>query len=179
MLNPQFAMPARPHGIRGFALEGVDYRDFLHDLVRIFAQIAVLDQVGNQRVQAVDGDEFFGEIERRSEVIHAAIDVVRLGDVVVRNRAAETEDAGPGGEDRIPLRRLRASLSTCRNCGPQYPTAPSKLPARPYRAARSSWRSCPCRAARRREAAASIRWCESSRSRPLPPAAPPGTTHPA
>ncbi len=91
--------PPRSHCVGGFALERIDHGDFLHYLVRVLAHIAVLDQVGNQRVQAVHGDEFFGEVEWRSEMIHAAIDVVRIGDVIVWNHAAEAKDSRSGGED--------------------------------------------------------------------------------
>ena len=41
-------------------------------------QLAVLDQVRHQRVQAVHRDELFGEIERRPEMIDAAVDVVGI-----------------------------------------------------------------------------------------------------
>ena len=47
------------------------------DHVRVVIPLAVLDQVGHQRVQPVDGDELLGEVERRAEMIDAAVDVVR------------------------------------------------------------------------------------------------------
>ena len=53
-------------------------------------------------MQAIDGDEFFGEVEWRSEVIHAAIDVVWIGDVIAIHVAAGAEDAGTGREYGIP-----------------------------------------------------------------------------
>ena len=121
MLSAQFAKPARMHGVGGLALEGLDHGNLVLNLVRVLLQVAVLDQVRHQRVQAVDRDELLGEVERRSEVIHAAVDVVRIAYVpdvllvLVQDRehrvvgidlAAQAENAGAGGEDRIPLAGL-------------------------------------------------------------------------
>ena len=83
--EPPIGQAAGVHGIGRLAFEGLDHRDLFDDLVGVL-HLAVLDQVGHQRVQAVDGDELLGEIEGRAEVVHAAVDVVGIGDVVVRRR---------------------------------------------------------------------------------------------
>ena len=78
MLSAPVGDSARSHGIGGFAFEGIDNRDLMNDLVRVLTQFAVFDQIGHQRMQAIDRDELFREIERRAEVIDAAVGVHRF-----------------------------------------------------------------------------------------------------
>jgi hypothetical protein len=42
----------------------------------IFAQLPVFDEIGNHGVQPIDGDEFLGEVKRRTEVVDSPVDVV-------------------------------------------------------------------------------------------------------
>ncbi len=93
------------HGGGGLALEGFDDRNLLDDLIRIL-YLTVFNEVGDERVQPVDSDELLGEVEGRTEVVHAAVDVVGIGDVVAGDSTAQPEDAGTGSEYRIPLRSL-------------------------------------------------------------------------
>ena len=67
-------------------------------------------------MQAIHRDKLFRKIERRTEMIDAAVDVIRIGDVVSVDLAAEAEYPGAGGKHRIPLCRFLHVLSTCRNC---------------------------------------------------------------
>ena len=74
-------------------------------------QIAQLQEIGQQRMQAVDGDELLREVEGRAEVVDAAIDVVGLRQAPAvlaepPRRAAGADDPGAGGEHRVPLRRV-------------------------------------------------------------------------
>lgn len=77
------------HGIGGFAFEGINHRHFLQNLVRIFGQVAVLEQIRNQRMQPVNGHELLGEIEGRAKVIDAGIGEFGLGNVVTGKVAAQ------------------------------------------------------------------------------------------
>ena len=104
--EPPVGHAAVVHRVGGFALKGVDDRDLRHNLVRVLGQVAELDQVRHQRMQPVDRNKLLRKVERRAEVVHAAVDAVSLGDVIVRRIAAQSEDARPGREHRIPLRRL-------------------------------------------------------------------------
>src|SRR3712207_8987003 len=54
---------------RRLPAERLDDRDRVADRVGVLV-LPVLDQVGHQRVQPVDGDELLGEVERRAEVVH-------------------------------------------------------------------------------------------------------------
>ncbi len=146
------------------------------DRVGIAVDAAELDQVRHQRVQPVDGDELLGEVERRAEVVDAAVHVVGFagssvgpGDRPARwppcSVAAEAEDARPDGEDRVPAgRRSSASCDVPKLSRPPVASALSRRSRRP-RTGRTSWRSCRGTAARRRAAASSTRWCGSWRSR--------------
>ncbi len=103
------------HSIGGVGLKGVDDGYFFDDLVGIFGEVAILDEVGNKRMQAVDGDELFREIEGRAEVVDASIDAVGLGYVVMVGFAAEAEDARARRKDGIPLAGLLRRLEICRS----------------------------------------------------------------
>jgi hypothetical protein len=89
---------------RGLAFKGFDNGYFLGDLVGIFADVTVFDQIGNERVQTINRDELFREVERRSKEIYAPIDVIRIRYVITRNRATKAEDAGARSKYGVPLR---------------------------------------------------------------------------
>ena len=61
------------HGLRCFAFEGIDDRDFVHNLIRIFVQLTILEQIGHQGMQAINRDELFRKIKRRSKVVHSGV----------------------------------------------------------------------------------------------------------
>ena len=131
---------ARAHRVGGFAFEGLDDRRPSATIwFGIFVQIAVFDQVGHQRMQPVDGNEFFGKVERRAEVIHAAVDVIGIGDVVVRDSAAQPEDARAGGKARSTTACLLAHLRLPKPCtttsDSAFETSGSPVPSRPFQLA--------------------------------------------
>ena len=132
MLSAQFASPRSRIACVALPAEGLDdWRPVLRIVVRIASQLAVLDQVRHQRVQPVDRDELLREVERRAEVIDAAVDVVRIGETPGHRRCGTSwllpspKMPGPGREDRIPLRgglarpsRLAETASTIRSSAP-------------------------------------------------------------
>ncbi len=46
-------------------------------------------------MQPVNGDEFLRKVERRAEMIHTAVDVLRIRNVIPMHFAPESEDARP------------------------------------------------------------------------------------
>ena len=120
-----------PHRLRGLAAEGLHHRHLVADHVGVGVPLPVLDQVGNQGVQPVDGDELLREVERRAEMVDAAVDVIGVfqipdigllrviqgEDGVIRiHLAAQAEDARARGEDGVPLVGLLGVRRTCRSC---------------------------------------------------------------
>src|SRR6185503_12562559 len=71
------AESALPYERRRLAAEGLDDRHVALDRVGI-PGLAVFDEVGHQRMQAIDGHEFLREIEWRSEMIRAAVHVIGI-----------------------------------------------------------------------------------------------------
>ena len=183
--SAQFAMPRSRIARVAFGAGTVSTTGMLApDHVRVVVPLAVLDQVGHQRVQPVHRDELLREIERRAEVIDAAVDVIGIGDAPDVGRAphrreriridvaAEPEDAGARCEHRVPRRRLARARRTCRNCARRC------CRARPTTASSAIEQAAPVgvhaavAAARRTAVAASTRSCGSSRSPRRRPAAP-------
>src|SRR5262245_59923134 len=64
-----------PHERRGLPAECFDDGDLVGDRVRR-GDLAVFDEMRKHRMQAVDADELFGKIERRPEMVRAAVDVI-------------------------------------------------------------------------------------------------------
>ena len=58
-------------------------------------------------MQTIDGDEFFGKIKWRAEMIDASVGVFRIRNVVSMNFAAQAEDARSGCKYGIPFGGFR------------------------------------------------------------------------
>src|ERR1051325_704491 len=69
------------HGAGRPAVHGFDDRYFRLDSIRVAPEITHLDEIRNERMQAVHGYEFLGEIKRRAEMINAAVDVLRIAEI--------------------------------------------------------------------------------------------------
>ena len=79
--------------------------------------LAELDQVGHQRVQPVDRDELLGEVERRAEVVDAAVDVVGLSSSQVARRSSTRSLVSRCRARRCRGRRRTPSTTALRPSG--------------------------------------------------------------
>src|SRR6478672_5715033 len=71
----QVGQPFVMHRLCGFLPERLDDRNHLLDVIRLI-DLSILDQVGHHWVEAIDGDEFFWEVEWRAEVMCPSIDMI-------------------------------------------------------------------------------------------------------
>ena len=77
MLSPQFASPRERMASVALPSKVSITATFCTIWLGSLLDVAIFDQVGHQRMQPVHRDELFREVERRAEMVDAAIDVVR------------------------------------------------------------------------------------------------------
>ena len=88
------------------ALKSLDNWNSLSDFIRVDLEIAIFKQIGNERMQAVNRNELFREIEGGAEMIYTAVGVFRICNVISIYFAAEAEDPRSRCKYGIPLRRF-------------------------------------------------------------------------
>src|SRR5579884_2072129 len=89
--QPDIRQAKRMHVACRFTFERLDDRDLFDDLVGVFVQIPIFEQVGHQRMQAIDADKLFGEVEGGAKVIYSAIQVRRVSDVEAMHFTSKSE----------------------------------------------------------------------------------------
>ena len=99
--QPPTGKPMAVHRRRRFRLPRTDDGNLGRNAVAVAFVAPQLEQVRHQGMQAVDGDELLGKIEGRTEVVHAAIDVVEIGDAPAFLAAARSDNSRAGGKHRV------------------------------------------------------------------------------
>ena len=135
---------AAVHRIGRLAAKRIDHGDLFANFVRVFVQCAELEQIRHQGMQAIDADEFLGEVERRAEMIGLV-------------EADDSAPCGERGEQLISLFRIRRLLEHLSDIPREL--GEKRLLSKTPTSLRS-WRD---RAARHRSWVWSILWCESWR----------------
>src|SRR5260370_40731505 len=85
---PPIRHPVRMHELRSAGFKRADHGYLRGNLVDIFAQFPILEQVRQQRMEAIHTHELFRKVEWRSEVVDPTVEIFGIGDVVAMHLAA-------------------------------------------------------------------------------------------